>query len=359
MKSKVAVLKTSPERVLDDYRKLLHLAEYGTFIPRGVDVALKLNISWGIYYPACSSAPWQIEGVVKTMIEDGYDSERLYAAHNRTVVVSAKKGEVRNKHKKVIEKYGLRNIHLYEGEDWIRYEPKGRMLALHKIFPEGIHIPKRLIGNAVIHFPTMKTHVFTTMTGAMKNAFGGLLHEKRHWTHSVIHETLVDLLTIQKEIHPGIFAVMDGTMAGDGPGPRAMMAHEKDYILASGDQVAIDAVAAKMMGFDPLSIGFIRLAHEAGLGTGDPAEIEIVGEDISRVNFGFARDRNTFASRGQKLIYWGPLKPLEPLLLRTFITPWSYVASWLYHDVYWYPLVGRRRLKKALKTKWGRLFTSY
>jgi uncharacterized protein (DUF362 family) len=359
MKSKVAVLKTSPERILDDYRKLLHLAEYERFIPKGVDVALKLNISWGVYYPACSSTPWQIEGVVRTMIEDGYDRQRLYAAHNRTVVVSAKKGEVRNKHKKVIEKYGLRNIHLYEGEEWVHYEPRGKMLVLNKIFPEGIHIPKRLIGDAVIHFPTVKTHVFTTMTGAMKNAFGGLLHEKRHWTHSVIHETLVDLLTIQKEIHAGVFAVMDGTMAGDGPGPRAMVIHEKDYILASGDQVAIDSVAAKLMGFDPLSISFIRLAHEAGLGTGDPAEIEIVGEDISRVNFGFRRDRNTFASRGQKLIYWGPLKPLEPLLLRTFITPWSYVASWLYHDVYWYPLIGRRRVKRALQTKWGKLFTSY
>ena len=37
----------------------------------------------------------------------------------------------------------------------------------------------------------------------MKNAFGGLLNFQRHWTHSVIHETLVDLLSIQKEIHPG------------------------------------------------------------------------------------------------------------------------------------------------------------
>ena len=41
----------------------------------------------------------------------------------------------------------------------------------------------------------------------MKNAFGGLLNRKRHWTHSVIHETLVDLLRIQKEIHPEILAV--------------------------------------------------------------------------------------------------------------------------------------------------------
>ena len=124
----------------------------------------------------------------------------------------------------------------------------------------------------------MKTHVFTTTTGAMKNAFGGLLNERRHWTHPVIHETLVDLLMIQKKIHRGMFAVMDGTFAGDGPGPRCMVPHVKNVMLASADQVAIDAVAAKLMGFDPLSIKYIRLAHDVGLGCGDPREIEIVGD---------------------------------------------------------------------------------
>ena len=71
---------------------------------------------------------------------------------------------------------------------------------------------------------------------------------------------------IQKKIHNGVFAVMDGTFAGDGPGPRCMIPHAKDLILASSDQVAIDTVAAKLMGFDPLSIKFIRLAHERDLG---------------------------------------------------------------------------------------------
>jgi len=51
-------------------------------------------------------------------------------------------------------------------------------------------IPRRFIGENIIHLPTVKTHVFTTTTGAMKNAFGGLLNERRHWTHPVIHETL-------------------------------------------------------------------------------------------------------------------------------------------------------------------------
>jgi len=359
MKPKVAVLKTRPETVLEDYKRLLRLAEYETFLPKDKDTALKINISWEVYFPACSTPPWQLEGVIRTLLLDGYSRDLMHACHNRTVVVSAKKGEINNKHKPIVEKYGLRNIHLYEGEEWIRYEPKGKLLVLDKIFPDGIKIPKRFIGENIIHLPTMKTHVFTTMTGAMKNAFGGLLNEKRHWTHSVIHETLVDLLMIQKEIHTGIFAVMDGTLAGDGPGPRCMVPLEKNYILAGADQVAIDAIAAKMMGFDPLSLKFIRLAHERGLGVGDPAEIEVVGEDISGVNFHFHGHENTLASRGQKLIYHGWLKPLEKLMLRTFLVPWSYAASRLYHDLYWYPLIGKKRIGEIRKTRWGKLFEKY
>lgn len=358
--SRVAVWKTTPAMVVDDYKRLMRLAEYQRFLPPDRETALKINVSWHYFYPACSTTPWQLDGVIATLLEDGYAKDNIFGCHNRTVVVSARRGEIANRHKQVVVgKYGLRNIHLYEpNEEWIRYTPKAKMRVLDMIYPEGIRIPKRLIGANVIHLPTMKTHVFTGITGAMKNAFGGLLFEKRHWTHSVIHETLVDLLAIQKEIHPGLFAVMDGTFAGDGPGPRCMVPHVKNYILASGDMVAIDAVAAKMMGFDPLSIKFIRLAHEQGLGCGDVRDIEVVGEDISDVNFHF-HVGNTLASHGQKMIYWGPLKPLEHLLLRTVITPWSYLASFLYHDVYWYNVVGRRRVKKVLKTDWGKLFATY
>jgi hypothetical protein len=152
---------------------------------------------------------------------------------------------------------------------------------------------------------------------------------------------------------------MDGTFAGDGPGPRAMRWHVKDRILASADQVAIDAVAAKMMGFDPMSIKFIRLAHEQGLGCGDVSKIEVAGEDISQVNWRFSGIENTFASRGQKLIYWGPLKPMEKLLLRSPLAGWAFLASNLYHNGYWLKTKGKRRIDAALKTEWGRLFQSY
>ncbi|HPP75896.1 MAG TPA: DUF362 domain-containing protein [Armatimonadota bacterium] len=357
-KSKVAVLKTRPETVLDDINRLMKMADYEKHLPKDKDTILKINISWHYYYPACSTTPWQLDGVTKTLRESGY--KNLIPAQNRTVVVDPKAGAKNNHLESVIDKHGLEFVYLYEeGSEWIKYEPKSEMLVLDKVFPDGILIPKMFIDKNAVHLPTLKTHVFTTMTGAMKNAFGGLLRENRHWTHSVIHETLVDLLAIQKEIHPGIFAVTDGTIAGDGPGPRAMVPYVKDYILASADQVAIDAVAAKMMGFDPLELKFIRLAHERGLGCGDVKEIEIVGEDISDVNFHFHGKQETFASRGQKLIYHGPLKPLENILLRSFIAPWSYYASRLYYDGYWYRCIGKKRVKQMLETHWGKLFQQY
>ena len=356
--AKVAVLYTSAPSVVGDIGRAMRLAGFPEALDKTAGTALKVNISWQHWYPGCSSTPWQIEGIVQALREEGFDN--LVAAHNGTVVVDSHEGEVRNKHKKVQDKFGVPSVHLTDrGVPWVRYAPKGEMLVLDKIFPDGIEIPQELIGRNVIHLPTLKTHVFTTMTGAMKNAFGGLLHFRRHWTHSQIHKTLVDLLTIQKEIHPGLFAVMDGTIAGDGPGPRAMRPHVKNLILASSDMVAIDAVSAKLMGFDPLSLEFIRLAHEKGLGVGDPREIEVVGIDVSNINFGFRGDEDTFASWGQKLIYWGPLHFLEKPLLRTPIVPWSYLASNLYYNAFWYPVIGRGRVKAALQTEWGKLFQGY
>ncbi|MCW5858892.1 MAG: DUF362 domain-containing protein [Caldilineales bacterium] len=215
------------------------------------------------------------------------------------------------------------------------------------------------VGNGmVLH----NTHIFTTTTGAMKNAFGGLLNERRHWTHPVIHETLVDLLLIQKHIHRGVFAVMDGTFAGDGPGPRCMVPYVKNVLLASDDQVAIDAMAAKLMGLDPMSIKFIRLAHEQGLGCGDPSEIEVVGdEEVGRQNWHFVGpfQQMTFASRMQHKIYWGPLKKPIEWSLKTVLAPWSYLASVIYHDSFWYPFLGKKKMAEALESDWGHLFRNW
>ena len=365
--SKVAVLQTSPQTVLADYHRLMNLAGYQGVVAKDADTALKINISWHFFFPGSSTTPWQLEGVVRAMEGDGYDPDLIHACHNRTVVIDAYLGERENKQLNVVEAHGLRNIHLYEGEEWIHIRDAvgdlaDDFLCLNDVYPDGFYIPKRFIGENIIHLPTVKTHVFTTTTGAMKNAFGGLLNERRHWTHPVIHETLVDLLMIQKKIHRGVFAVMDGTFAGDGPGPRCMMPHVKNVILASADQVAIDATAAKMMGFDPMEIKYIRLAHELGLGCGDPRDIEIVGDQAAgEANWGFVGpyQKMTFASRMQHKIYWGPLKKPMEWSLKTVLAPWSYIASVLYHDSFWYPFFGKNKMRAVLDSGWGRLFRNW
>jgi uncharacterized protein (DUF362 family) len=357
-KGVVAVVKTSPETVIPDIAKAMKLAKFEAALPKNVKTGLKINISWQTWYPACSSTPWQIEGVIKTLQDAGYND--IVGVHNDTVVVNTADGEINNKHKYVTDKCDIPCLYLYNQDfEWIEYQPKRPLLVLDRVYPQGVYIPKALLGMNMVQLPTIKTHVFTTITGAMKNAFGGLLHRNRHWTHAVIHDTLVDLLQIQQDIHPGLFAVMDGTFAGDGPGPRAMRWHEKDILLASSDQVAIDAVSAKLQGFDPMKIHFIRRAHEMGLGIGDPKDIKIMGYDIEKEQpWNFVQE-DTFASWGQKLIYHGPLKPLEKILLQSPLVPWSYFASNFYHNVYWYPFVGRKRVEAALNTRWGQLFASY
>ena len=366
-KSRVALLRTTPATVLRDYHTLMNLAGYQDVIAKDADTALKVNISWHFFFPGSSTTPWQLDGVIRGMKQDGYDPALLHACHNRTVVIDARLGERENKQVHVVEAHGLRNIHIYESEEWINIRDAvgdltKKFTCLNDVYPSGFMIPKRFIGENIIHLPTIKTHVFTTTTGAMKNAFGGLLNERRHWTHPVIHETLVDLLMIQKKVHRGVFAVMDGTFAGDGPGPRCMVPHVKNVILASADQVAIDAVAAKLMGFDPLSIKFIRMAHEMGLGCGDPREIEIVGDTSAAAeNWHFVGpfQKMTFASRMQHKIYWGPMKKPIEWSLKTVLAPWAYIASVLYHDSFWYPVKGREMMRDVLDSPWGRLFRNW
>ena len=355
--SKVAVLKTSPETVLDDYSSAMHLAGYDQFISKEHQTLIKLNLSWTKFFPACSTPPWELEGVLRTMVQDGWDPSQIIPIENKTVVTNPRLGAKNNKWLPVIDRYEMKFVPLTDVE-WTKYEFKTPLLKLNDIFPEGIEIPKMFIGRNVIHLPTVKTHGHSTTTGAIKNSFGGLLKEVRHYAHKYIHEVLVDLLIMQKELHPGVFSVMDGTVCGDGAGPRTMDPKIQNYILASGDCVAIDAIAAKMMGFEPMEIPYIRMATERGLGCGDPKEIEVVGADIAEVNFGF-HTKKSFVIMGDQMIRKGWLRPLERLLLHSPLMAWAPLASTIYHDWYWYPTKGRQAINEFMKSDWGKLFEKY
>ena len=382
--SQIFVVKTSPKTILEDYKKLMHLANYEKHYSKDKKTILKLNLSWSKFFPACSSPPWQVEGVLKTMVDDGFNPKNLFTAENRTVVTNIEKGLKGNKWGPIIKKYGVWFVPLtkipfvpYESlrSRFLTFKNKSLFVLDSKIFPEGFFIPKFYVGKSIIHLPTIKTHGHTGAMGgslkktsgemrhggitcSMNNAFGGLLTKRRHFSHQYMSEVLVDLLIVQKQIHPNILAIVDGTVCGDGAGPRTMIPRIKNLLIAGYDQVAVDTVVAKILGFDPLKLPAIRIAHDEGIGCGDFKQIDIIGEDISGINWNF-RVKRSIVIWGDQMVRKGALSFINPLLKneRFFMGP--ILASLIYHDMIWYPTIGKRRIKSFMKTEWGKKFKSY
>ncbi len=383
-KSQIFVIKTTPSTVLDDYARLLHMTNYEQYYSKNSKIIIKLNLSWSKFFPSCSSPPWQLEGVLKALVDDGYDPKSLFTAENRTVVTNIAKGLKGNKWDPIIKKYGAWFVPLtrikfvpYESlrPKFLKLKNKSLFVLDSKIFPSGFKIPQFYVGKPIIHTPTMKTHGHTGAKGgslketeaelknggvtcAMKNAFGGLLTKRRHYSHQYMSEVLVDLLIIQKQIHPQILAVVDGTVCGDGAGPRTMIPRIKNYLLAGYDQVAVDTVVAKMLGFEPLKLPAIKLAHDEGLGCGDFDQIEIIGEDVSNVNWKFSVKRS-LVIWGDQMVRKGSLQFLNPLMRSELFMRLPILGSLVYHDVFWYNTIGKRRINKFNTTPWGKLFSQY
>lgn len=356
-RSRVAAVRTKPETILEDYRRLLDLVGVTDGLNRDVDTLLKLNLSWTKYFPACSSQPWQVEGVVKALLDYGFPRDRLIPIENKTVVTDPVQGAENNRWLAVLHHYGLNFTPLTDVE-WVVHKFKSPLLKLNEIFPEGIEIPKMYAGRQIIHFPTIKTHGHSITTGAIKNSFGGLLKEVRHYAHKYIHEVLVDLMIMQRELHPKVLAVMDGTVCGDGAGPRTMIPRAGNVLLASYDSVAIDAISARVMGFDPWSIPYLRMCHERGLGVADTEAIDIVGDDIREVDLGF-KTKKSLVIWGDQMLRKGPLRFLEKIALHSPLMAWAPMASNLYHDGIWYPTIGRKLIREFCRTEWGALWESY
>jgi len=137
----------------------------------------------------------------------------------------------------------------------------------------------------ILNLPKLKTHSLTAFTGAVKNMFGiipyGLrldYHRLFKWS-DVFSQMLVDIFSCA----PPHLTIMDGIVAMEGEGPSGGNPKRVGVILASQDGVAVDAVASKIVGFNPMNIITTQNAHERGLGMGEIEKIEIEGEGISRV----------------------------------------------------------------------------
>lgn len=320
--TKVAVVRTSPLSVLADYARVMRLADYRQHLAIGKKNLIKINLSWRHWYPAASTAPWQLDGVLRALAANGYDPREcgIIAGH--------------------------------KDSDWLHEAMIQNGLDIAAAggspvpFPQN---PELLQGSNIIHLPVMKTHATTGLDGAgmsVHDAFGA----GRQTATADIHEQIVDSLVQQGKVAAGSFTVMDGALAGDGPGPRTIIPYEKDYLLAGADPVAVDAVAAHMMGFEPMEIGYIRIATQRGLGQGDISRIELVGEDIRAVDFHFTGCKPGMAPSGPAQYAGSRLGGL---------LPGGLPLSEQYLEYLWYPFRGWPRIGRVAESEWGQLLQQY
>jgi uncharacterized protein (DUF362 family) len=187
-KASVAILYTQPETVLEDYCRLFELAGGAKALQRGTTTILKDNISWHFPMPGANTTPWQLEGTILALRQAGFDD--LVCVQNQTVVTDAFKGEDLNGYVPIFQAHSIPVLYNFRPKDmaWVPYRPRAQMLVLDHIYPEGIYLPDYFFGKNIVHLPTVKCHSYTVTTGAMKNAFGGLLNINRHYTHTWIHD---------------------------------------------------------------------------------------------------------------------------------------------------------------------------
>lgn len=95
--------------------------------------------------------------------------------HNNTVVTDPVKGGRLNRLTPIYGKYGVPELYNFEPRDmsWVTYQPRAKMLVLDRLYPEGIRLPDYFMGKNIVHLPTVKCHIYTTTTGAMKTPLAG------------------------------------------------------------------------------------------------------------------------------------------------------------------------------------------
>jgi len=170
--------------------------------------------------------------------------------------------------------------------------------------------------DAIISLPKLKTHNLTRITGATKNLFGLVPGVTKTAYHNKLQDAerfstgLIDILTYANPV----LTLMDGIVAMHGNGPSGGDPFPMSVVIASSDAVAVDVVAAHLVGMEPLTIEPVRIAIQQGLCSGRVTDMTIRGEPLEEMRVeGFRPGIATVMDPG--LLPGGLLRILSPLLM--------------------------------------------
>ena len=315
------------ENVLASVRRAMELAQWKEFIPRGAEVALKPNLGWDLLLPGAITSPWALEGVVRTI---GDWVGKINVVESDQVVVDVEKAFRLSRIDRLCREYDLTWVNMSRQPLRAVALPHGRVL-------QEVMVPEILLRTALVTLPVMKTHNKTVITGAVKNQWG-CLPMFRHNYHLVLDAALAD---INAAVRP-CFGMMDASVGLEGNSPKSGKPKVVNRMLASGDCVALDAVAAKVMGFDPATIKHLAECVAAGLGTADLNRITLAGDDDLSLNLQFTPAQHNAISWLELLLRRRPL--LRRIFFDTPVFRLCCNLTLVYYALWYYVLgIGRAR----------------
>ncbi len=248
-------------------RALTVLGPLSAAIPRGDKVLLKPNFNSDDPYPASTDLAF-LQAMLELLIETGAKvtiGESAGGLWRPTVNVFRRLNLC-----ELARKFEVELIAFDDGpDDWVRIPIEGEYLS-------GVTMPRSAYeADRLIYLPCLKTHQLAAFSGSLKLAFG-FVHpgERRGFHLGNLQEKLAEVnMCWQPDL-----IVMDGRKAFVTGGPNKGKVVEPGVIIASGDLIATDVEAIKMLlsyharnrlTSNPWQLPQIATAVKHGLGAGE------------------------------------------------------------------------------------------
>jgi uncharacterized protein (DUF362 family) len=249
-------------------------------IPRGGRVLIKVNLTSedNLWERGILTSPLFTRALVEE-VQKARPAE-VIIAEGTAVGQDTKKAFAANGYPEVAKATGARLLDLYDGEHEEVKTAPGGILGTVRISKEVLK------ADFFINAPVLKTHFASTLTAAMKNLKGTTTYdEKKRFHYLNLNQAVAELNQVLK---PNLI-VIDGTIAMEGDGPVAGTPVDLNLIMAGTDAVAVDTIAARIMGIDPEEVAPLAWAKKMDFGVWDEKEIRILGNSISEVFRPFKR----------------------------------------------------------------------
>lgn len=341
---KVVIRQTEPnlEKLKKAVKESVEVSGILEKIQKSKPLFLKINCVYDRFIPGASTSLPFFEAVVETLRP--YVS-KITAGDGDDSVHKAELSYRRLGYDKLCPRLGVELINISK-QEMVRVPYDGQHL-------KEVLIPKFVQETPnIISLPVLKTHNIDQMTAALKNQYG--FHQTmRILMHAHLSEAIG---CINKLITP-VGCVMDATVALEGNGP--LMGHPVPLglVLVSTDLVALDSVAARLIGLDPKNLP--TLLESERIEVGSMGNVEIDGPEISEISRNFIKAKTPGYLKIVTKLLETNLKPLIKLVFGPlYLGPTTYVQ--IYKNLIWYNRIGKPEARKFLKEDpWGQLFAEY